>query len=76
MTAPRIIMVAPTKRAGTEAAEARGIAPVAIVTPRSKYAAYGITADDIAYADGVTDEMRADLDRHVIPCTATSRWAR
>ena len=69
----RIIMVAASKAAGAERAAALGIDPVAIVTPRSPHAAYGVTADEIVYDETVTAEMRAELDPHVIPCTATSR---
>ena len=69
----RIIMVAVSKAAGAERAAALGIEPVAIVTPRSPHAAYGVTADEIVYDETVTPEMRAELDPHVVPCTATSR---
>lgn len=43
----RIIVIAPTKQLGQEHAEALGIEPVAIVTPRSPEAARGITADEV-----------------------------
>jgi hypothetical protein len=69
----RIVIVARTKVLGAELAEARRITPVAIVTPRTPQAAYGISADDIVWADDLTTEARADLEPHVLPLTAAAR---
>ncbi|MDI9889960.1 hypothetical protein [Microbacterium sp. IEGM 1404] len=69
----RIVVVARTKVLGAELAEARKIEPVAIVTPRSPQAAYGITADDIVWADDLTTEERAELEPHVLPVLATTQ---
>ncbi len=67
----RIIIVATTKQAGRDRATALGIAPVAIVTPRSMHAAYGITADKVYIDEGVAETER--LMAVVVPCMATSR---
>lgn len=69
----RIIVVARTKALGAQLAEDRNIDPVAIVTPRSYQAAYGVTADDIVWADHLTHEERADIEPHVLPATATAQ---
>lgn len=68
----RIIIVAKTKTAGTSMAATRGIEPAAIVTPRAPYAARGLTADDIIWADDLTHEERAALEPEVLPALATS----
>lgn len=67
----RIIIVAATKQAGLDRARALGIAPVAIVTPRSPHAAYGITADKVYIDEGVVETE--PLMAAVVPCMATSR---
>ena len=69
----RIIVVARTKALGAQLAEDRNIDPVAIVTPRSYRAGYGITANEIVWADHLTHEERADLEPHVLPATATTQ---
>ncbi|MCC4250700.1 hypothetical protein [Microbacterium testaceum] len=69
----RIVIVARTKVLGAELAEARKITPVAIVTPRIPQAAYGISADDIVWADDLTHEERAELEPHVLPMLATTQ---
>ncbi len=69
----RIVVVARTKALGSELAAARKIDPVAIVTPRTPQAAYGITADDIVWADDLTSEERAELEPHVFPVLATTQ---
>lgn len=71
--ARRIILVAPTKTAGAVEARERGIDPVAVVTPRSPHAAYGLTADDIVWSDALTAEDRAELEPHVLPSLATTK---
>lgn len=69
----RIVIVARTKVLGAELAEARKIDPVAIVTPRTPQAAYGISADDIVWADDLTAEERAELEPRVLPVLATTQ---
>lgn len=68
----RIIVLAPTKAAGQEHAESLGIEPVAIVTPRSPHASYGIVADEIVEAPELTAEVVADLMEHAGPSLATT----
>lgn len=68
----RIIVLAPTKQAGQEHAESLGIEPVAIVTPRSPRASYGLIADEIVEAPDLTAEVVADLMMHAGPSLATS----
>lgn len=63
----RIIVVAHSKAAGAQLAEAEGFTPVAVVTPRSEHAARGIAADDIMWADDITADQRAELEPHVLP---------
>lgn len=67
----RIIVVAHSKAAGAELAEAQGFTPVAVVTPRSLHAARGIPADSVVWADDITDEQRATLNPHVAPSLDT-----
>lgn len=69
--AHRIIIVARTKTHGTAIAEAQGVDPVAIVTPRSPHAARSVTADSIHWSDDLTHEERAGLEPHVLPALAT-----
>ena len=68
----RIIVLAPTKAAGREHAESLGIEPVAIVTPRSPHASYGIIADEIVEAPDLTADMVADLMSQAGPSLATT----
>ena len=68
----RIIVLAPTKLAGQEHADALSIDPVAIVTPRSPYGARGMVADEIVEADGLSPEERDALMIEVAPALATS----
>lgn len=68
----RIIVVAHSKAAGGELAEAQGFTPVAVVTPRSMHAAYGITADSVVWADDITDEQRVTMAEHVAPSLTTT----
>lgn len=70
--ASRIILLAPTKQAGQEYAESLSIEPVAIVTPRSPRASYGLTADEIVEAPDLTPDVVADLMMHAGPSLATS----
>jgi hypothetical protein len=70
--ARRIIMVAVTKAAGAEEAQALGFEPVAVVTPRSPQAAYGVAADEVRYSEALTREERATLEPHVAPALLTS----
>lgn len=67
----RIIVVAHSKAAGAELAEAQGFTPVAVVTPRSLHAARGIPADSVVWADDITDEQRVTLTPHVAPSLDT-----
>ncbi|MGW9270787.1 hypothetical protein [Microbacterium sp. NPDC055599] len=68
----RIIVLAPTKQAGQEHADALHLDPVAIITPRSPYGARGLVADEIVEADGLsTDELHA-LMIEAAPALATS----
>lgn len=67
-----IIVLAPTKQAGQEHADALSIAPVAIVTPRSPYGARGMVADEIVEADGLTAEERDALTIEVAPALSTA----
>lgn len=69
----RIVIVARTKVLGAELAEARKIDPVAIVTPRTPQAAYGISADDIVWADDLSTEERASLEPQLLPTLAMTR---
>ena len=68
----RFIVLAPTKHAGAEHAEAQGIDPVAIVTPRSMHGARGIIADEIIEAPGLSTEERAELMAEASPALATN----
>ena len=68
----RIVVVAHSKAAGAELAEAQGFTPVAVVTPRSLHAARGITADSVVWADDITDEQRATMAEHVAPSLSTT----
>jgi hypothetical protein len=68
----RIIVLAPTKHAGQEHADALSINPVAIVTPRSPYGARGMIADEIVEADGLSPEERDALMIEVAPTLANS----
>ena len=69
------IVLPPTKAEGAKFASLWDIEPVAIVTPRSEHAAYGIVADRIVEAFGPTDEQRSQLLPYVTPCLATSTGA-
>lgn len=71
--ARRIIVVAQTKTAGAEEARERGFDPIAVVTPRSPHAAYGLVADDVMWSDALTDGDRAELEPHVLPSLATTQ---
>jgi hypothetical protein len=71
--ARRIVMVATTKDAGADEARARGFDPVAVVTPRSPHAAYGVVADEVVWSEALTPEARAELEPHVLPVLATTR---
>ena len=66
------IVLAPTKQAGAEHAEAHGIDPVAIVTPRSIHGARGLVADEIIEAPGLSAEERAALMAETLPALVTS----
>ncbi|WP_156145883.1 hypothetical protein [Microbacterium sp. MEJ108Y] len=68
----RIIVLAPTKQAGQEHAESLGIEPVAIVTPRSPHASYGMVADEIAEAPGLSVDVVGELMQHAGPSLATT----
>lgn len=68
----RIILLAPTKEAGQEEADRLGIAPVAIVTPRSPHAARGMTADLIVETADLTPEQRATLYQEAAPALLTA----
>ena len=68
----RIIVLAPTKQAGQEYAESLSIEPVAIVTPRSPRASYGLAADEIVEAPDLTTDVVAELMMHAGPSLATS----
>lgn len=69
----RIVVLAPTKQAGREHADALSIDPIAIVTPRSPYGARGSAADEIVEAEGLTAEERDALMIEVAPTLATSQ---
>lgn len=71
--ARRIIMVAATKAAGSDEARERGFEPIAVVTPRSPHAAYGLVADDIVWSDALTADDRATLEPHVLPAIALTK---
>lgn len=71
----RIIVLAPTKAAGQEHAERLGLEPVAIVTPRSPHASYGIVADEIVEAPELTAEVVAELMVQAAPSLATTEGA-
>lgn len=68
----RIIVLAPTIRIGYTEARALSIKPVAVITPRSLTAAYGITADEIIEASSLTPEMRDELMPYALPSLATN----
>lgn len=68
----RIIIIAPTKQDGQDEAQRQGIKPVAIVTPRSRHAARGTTADEIVEVDGLTDDEREWLMAETVSALATS----
>ncbi|KDA05858.1 hypothetical protein DC31_13845 [Microbacterium sp. CH12i] len=68
----RFIVLAPSKRAGTEHAAAVGIDPVAIVTPRSMHGARGLVVDEIIEAPGLSTEERAELMAETSPALVTS----
>lgn len=68
-----IIMAAATKAAGNDEARERGFEPIAVVTPRSPHAAYGLVADDIVWSDALTADDRAELEPHVLPALATTK---
>lgn len=68
----RIIVLASTKVAGQEHAESLGIEPVAIVTPRSPHASYGIIADEIVEAPGMPADVVGELMEHAGPSLATT----
>lgn len=69
----RIIVLALTKQQGRETAEAHGVEPVAIVTPRSPHASVGIIADAIIEAPGldrsVVDELMGNAGPSLATCT-------
>lgn len=71
----RIIVLAPTKQAGQQHAESLGIEPVAVVTPRSPHASYGIIADEIVEAPELTAEVVAELMVQAAPSLATAEGA-
>jgi len=68
----RTIVLAMTKQDGREVAEALGIEPVAIVTPRSPHASVGIVADGIIEAPGLDRAVVEDLMVNAAPSLATS----
>lgn len=69
----RVIVIAQTKRAGADVAQALGVEPVAIVTPRTQAAAAGIVADQIVEAPGLTHDARALLRPLVEACLQAAR---
>ena len=69
---PRIIVLAPTKDAGRAHAESLGFEPVAIVTPRSPHASYGIIAEEIVEAPDLTADVVAELMSQAAPSLATT----
>lgn len=69
----RIVVMAANKTSGYMEARNLGIEPVAVVTPRSPGAAYGVIADRIMDATSLTPEQREALMPHVLPCIATTR---
>ena len=72
-TALRIVVIAADKASGYMEARNLGIEPVAVVTPRSKHAGYGVTADRIMDATSLTIEQRELLMPYVLPSIATAR---
>lgn len=68
----RVIVVAPSKKAGSEFAAARDVDLVAIVTPRAKSAARGKSADQVLEAPGLSREDYDALMAEVRPCIATA----
>ncbi|WP_288870846.1 hypothetical protein [uncultured Microbacterium sp.] len=68
----RTIVLALTKQEGRETAEALGIEPVAIVTPRSPHASVGIVADAIIEAPGLDRAVVDELMVNAGPSLATS----
>jgi len=71
----RFIVLAATKRAGEQATKILGINTVAIITPRTKYAAYGISADCIHDDSSLTPHHRDELVAYARPSIATTRDA-
>lgn len=71
----RTIVLALTKQEGRETAEALGIEPVAIVTPRSPHASIGIIADEIVEAPDLTADVIAELMVSAAPSLATTGGA-
>lgn len=71
----RIVMLAPTKQAGQAYAESLGFEPVAIVTPRSPHASYGVIADEIVAAPELTADVVAALMSQAAPSLATTEGA-
>lgn len=68
----RTIVLALTKREGREVAEALGIEPVAIVTPRSPHASVGVVADAIIQAPGLDRDVVDELMKSAGPSLATT----
>lgn len=68
----RTIVLALTKQEGREVAEALGIEPVAIVTPRSPHASVGIVADAIIEAPGLDRDVVGELMKSAGPSLATT----
>jgi len=75
MAALRIIVMAGDKASGYMEARNLGIEPSAVVTPRSRYAGYGVIADRIMDATSLTPEHRELLLPYVLPSIATIRQA-
>lgn len=71
----RTIVLAMTKQDGREVAEALGIDPVAIVTPRSPHASVGIIADAIVEAPGLDRAVVDELMENAGPSLATTGGA-
>lgn len=71
----RTIVLALTKQEGRETAEALGIEPVAIVTPRSPHASVGIVADAIIEAPGLDRSVVDELMMNAGPSLATTGGA-
>lgn len=68
----RVIVVASSKRAGAAFAAERGVKPVAIVTPRAREAARGMSADQVMEAPGLSRDDHDMLMAEVQPCIATA----